>query len=400
MRMMPVSPRGNSVARVVHDHHLDTGQRPPDGVQQHLRGITGLGAGHRRRLGARVADDDRRTEAGAHLLRELGRHRCRTGGREPQRRQVGVREPRQVDELRPLRRDALAARDALLHHEVEHRLRRPDARQEHAGDDERELVPELVHVPRVRERDRHRSAVERRAEDSAHLCRRLERAVVEPGALRRARGTARPHDARRILGLSVGKPGERAVLRRGALHLGALHDHGRPRHAGRHRVTRRLVDQHRGLALGEDRGDLRRAEPGVDARGDGAQSARGRVPHREVDRRRQVQRHHVSRSHPALGQRHRERVGPAYPLAEGHALVALDVRDRIRERAGDLAEELAERGALELRLPELRLLGQRFSTSMPLLSASQVFGPTPSSRSWPFRIFFMSLRGNSSRISM
>ena len=242
-------------------------------------------------------------------------------------------------------------------------------------------------------------------EDAAHLRRRLERAVVEPRALRRAGGAARPHDARRI------RPGcasgNRASVRRsdrGALHLGARHITtagrvARARAAPGHSAA--LVDQHRGLALGEDRGDLRRTEPGVDAGGHRAQPARRRVPHREVDRRPQVQRHHVARP--------RRRARPASPPSESarrtHSpkvtrCVAFDVRDRVRERAGDLAEELAERGALELRLPRLRLLGQRFSTSMPLLSASQVFGPTPSSRSCAFRIFFISLRGNSSRISM
>ncbi len=185
-------------------------------------------------------------------------------------------------------------------------------------------------------------------------------------------------------------PGER-----GLLHLGARHHDGRAARARRHRVGFAVVQEGGRLTLPEDRGDLVRAEPGVDAGGDRAEAGRGRVTHGEVDGRREEQRDHVAAAHPAVGEGRGERVGAPHPLGEADARVALDVRGRVGEGVAHLAEQRVER-----RAPELRLLGQRFSTSMPLWSASHVFGPAPSSRNWAFRIFFISLRGSSLRISM
>ena len=179
---------------------LDALLRTADGVQEHLGRIVGARAGDRRRLGARVADHDRAAEPRPHLLGQLGRDRRGAGRAEPQRRQIGVGELREIDELRPLGRHAPAHRGVLGDHLLEHRLGRPRRGGEHAVDDELHLVPELVHVARVRERHRHQPHVVVRAEDVAQARRRLQRAVVEPRALRQTGRAAGPDDAHRILG--------------------------------------------------------------------------------------------------------------------------------------------------------------------------------------------------------
>ena len=241
MRMMPVSPCGTSAPA----SSTSTISTPASGRPTVCSSTSAGSPGS-----VPVIDDDSvhayRTTIGhprrcPHLLRQLGRYRRGAGGREPQRRQVGVLQPGQVDQLRPLRRHTLAAGDALLHHEVEQRFRRPDAGQQHARDHERHLVPDLVHVAGMRERQRHGSAVEGHTEDAAHLGRRPERPMVEPRALRRAGGPARPHDARGVLGADRSRRRERLPLGRGALHLVSVPARpragSRPRAPG-HRATR------------------------------------------------------------------------------------------------------------------------------------------------------------------
>ena len=211
-------------------------------------GSPGARAGDRRRLGARVADDDRAAEAGAHLLGQLGSDRRRPGRREPQRRQIDVGQLGQVDELAPLGGHALADGHVLAHHAVEHRLDRPRGAGEHRVDDELDLVPQLVHVARVRERHRHQADVVVRAEDVAEPGRRLHGAVIEPRTLGQAGRPARPDDADRVAGVTTGPIGELVARgpRRG--HLGARHHHlGGGRAAGnRERVA--LVQQRHWLA--------------------------------------------------------------------------------------------------------------------------------------------------------
>ena len=64
---------------VVADLQLDAVLRPPDRAEQHLGIVAGLGAGDRRRLGHRVAHDQRAAELAGDALDELGR--CGRGGR-------------------------------------------------------------------------------------------------------------------------------------------------------------------------------------------------------------------------------------------------------------------------------------------------------------------------------
>ena len=212
-------------------------------MQQHLGRIVGPGAGDRRRLGARVAHHDRAAEPRAHLLGQLGRDRRGAGRAEPQRREVGVGELREIDELRPLRRHAPAHGGVLGDHLLEHRLRGPRRGGEHAVDDELDLVPELVHVARVRERHRHQPHVVVRAEDVAQPRRRLQRAVVEPRALRQAGGAARPHDAHRILGRADRSVGERRARLPRRRDLGARHEHRGHGGIGGDRGVGALVEQ-------------------------------------------------------------------------------------------------------------------------------------------------------------
>ena len=262
---------GHRRAAFVAQHELDAVLRSADGVQQDLGRIADARAGDRRRLRARVADDDRAAEAGAHLLGELGRDRRRAGRREPQRRQIDVGQLGQVDELAPLGGHALADGHALAHHAVEHRLDRPRGAGEHRVDDELDLVPQLVHVARVRERHRHQADVVVRAEDVAEPGRRLHGAVVEPRALGQAGRPAGPDDADRVAGITAGPIGELGAggPRRG--HLGARHHHlgGGCAAGDRERVA--LVQQRHRLAALEDRGDLAGTEARVDAGGDRAE---------------------------------------------------------------------------------------------------------------------------------
>ena len=338
----PTSPSVDRLAAVVAEHQLDPLLRSAHRVQEHLGRIVDPGAGDRRRLGARVAHHDRAPEARAHLLREVRRHRRRAGGREPERREVDVGELRQIDEFAPLRRHALTDGDAFAHHRVEHRLHRPGSTGEHRVDDELDLVPELVHVARVRERHRHESHVVVRAEDVAEPGRRLHGAVVEPRTLRESGRAAGPHDADRIGGVATGTVGELGPGRPGLVHLGARHRDRRNGRACGSREGRSLVQQRDRLTPLQDRGGLRGTEARVDAGRDRTEARARGVRDRVVDARRQRERHDLAGLHSPGAQLGRERIGTGEPLAVREALVAVDVRECIGFARADLLEEIAQ----------------------------------------------------------
>ncbi len=236
------------------------------------------------------------------------------------------------------------------HHLLEHRLRRPRGRGEHAVDDELDLVPELVHVARVRERHRHEAHVVVRAEDVAEASRRLQRAVVEPRALGQAGRAARPHDAHGIVG-SRGPVDRRTRVPacHAAAHLGARHEHRRDGRVGGDLGVDPFVEQRDRCTSVEDGGDLAGPEARVDAGRDRAQSRARGVRDRVVDARRQRERDHVARRDAARAQLRRQRVGAGEPLAVGEALVAVDVGHRVGLARRDLLEQIAERGARDRR---------------------------------------------------
>ena len=238
-------------------------------------------------------------------------------------------ELRQVDELAPLRRHALADGDALAHHRVEHRLDRPRRAGEHRVDDELDLVPELVHVARVRERHRHEAHVVVRAEDVAEAGRRLQRAVVEPRALGQTGGAAGPDDAHRVAGVATRTVGELGAGRPRCGDLGAGHQHlrGRARRAGPRRSSpscSSATGSQRCRIAATSAGPSRVLMPVATAP---SRRARG-VGDRVVDARRQPERDDVAGRDATRPQLRRERVGTGQPFAVGEAL-----RRRRRTRA-------------------------------------------------------------------
>ena len=110
-------------------------------------------------------------------------------------------------------------------------------------------------------------------------------------------------------------------------------EHG---HVRRQPCRKRAVVEHGQLRFGalEDRSDLARAEPRVQARGDSAESRNGRVGDRIVDRGGQQDRHHVTGAHAAIGEQRRDAVGVVEPRPERDAPVTLDVRLAIPKLLG------------------------------------------------------------------
>ena len=139
-------------------------------------------------------------------------------------------------------------------------------------DDELDLVPELVHVARVRERHRHEPHVVVRAEDVAEPGRRLHGAVVEPRALGQAGRPAGPDDADRVAGVATGPIGELGARgpRRGHSRRAASSPWGWAHR--RESRTWRLVQQRHRLTSLEDRRDLAGTEARVDAGRDRAET--------------------------------------------------------------------------------------------------------------------------------
>ena len=211
-----------------------------------------------------------------------------------------------------------------------------------------------------------------RAEDVAEPGRRLERAVVEPRALGQPGGAARPHDAHRILGPSHRPAEERSAGLPHRCDLGARHEHlGCGCVGGKIRVGA-LVQQRDRLAPLQDRGDLARAEPGVDAGCDRAEARARGVGHRVVDARRHRERHDVTRLHPASAELRGQRVGAGEPLAVGQPLVTVDVGEGVGLAGADLLEQVAERGARHR-----RWRGAHSGSAAPR-RAAQPSGSTPS----------------------
>ena len=341
----PTSPWATGSPSSSHQHELDAVLRTADGVQQHLGRVVDARAGDRRRLGARVPHHDRTPEARAHLLGQLGRDRRRAGGASrSDERSASASCGRSTSLLHCVGtpRPTVTRSRTIC---VEHRLDRPRRAGEHGVDDELDLVPELVHVARVRERHRHEPHVVVRAEDVAEPGRRLQRAVVEPRTLGQSGGAARPHDAHRVAGIATRSVGELGARRPRVGDLGAWHQHLRRRRVAGDREGVALVQQRGRLAPLEDRGDLGRAEAGVDAGCHRAEARARGVRHRVVDARRQPERDDVTRPDATRPQLGGERVGTRQPLAVGQPLVAVDVGERIGLAGADLLEEVAERRA-------------------------------------------------------